>query len=50
MIEVDFIGKQRSFRKEEQIKSIITQRGNHPGIVHIYCVSINLIPTHHAKL
>ncbi len=35
-ISIDFIRKQKSFRKEEQIKEIIAQRGEHPGIVHIY--------------
>jgi len=35
-MSVNFIRKQKSFRKEEQIKDIIAQRGDHPGIVHIY--------------
>lgn len=35
-VSVDFIRKQKSFRKEEQIKEIIAQIGDHPGIVHIY--------------
>ncbi len=30
-ISIDFIRKQKSFRKEEQIKEIIAQRGEHPG-------------------
>lgn len=32
---IEFIQK-KNFRKEERIKSIIAERGNHPGLVHIF--------------
>ena len=34
-LEVDFIQK-KDFRKEERIKAIIAERGDHPGLVHIF--------------
>jgi hypothetical protein len=34
-LEIDFIQK-KNFRKEERIKAIITERGDHPGLVHIF--------------
>lgn len=34
-IEIEFIRK-NDFRKEKRIKEIISQRGDHPGIVHIF--------------
>jgi hypothetical protein len=34
-LEIEFIRK-KDFRKEERIKKIIAQRGNHPGLVHIF--------------
>ena len=34
-LEIDFIRK-KSFRKEHRIKEILAQRGNHPGLVHIF--------------
>lgn len=35
-LEIEFISKHKSFRKEDRIKEIIEQRGNHPGLVHIF--------------
>jgi hypothetical protein len=35
-LEVEYIRRQRQFRKEQRIKEIISQRGNHPGLVHIF--------------
>jgi hypothetical protein len=34
-LEIEFIRK-KDFRKEERIKEIIAQRGDHPGLVHIF--------------
>lgn len=34
-LEIDFIRK-KDFRKEERIKAIIAERGDHPGLVHIF--------------
>ncbi len=34
-LEIEFIRK-KNFRKEKVIKQIIDQRGNHPGLVHIF--------------
>ncbi len=34
-LEIDFIRK-KNFRKEERIKTIIEERGAHPGLVHIF--------------
>jgi predicted transcriptional regulator len=34
-IEIEFIRK-KDFRKEKRVKKIISQRGDHPGIVHIF--------------
>ena len=34
-IEIEFIRK-NNVRKEKRIKEIISQRGDHPGIVHIF--------------
>lgn len=34
-LKIDFIRK-KNFRKEQSIKQIIEQRGNHPGLVHIF--------------
>jgi hypothetical protein len=33
---VDFVRKQNSFRKEARIKTILENRGDHPGLVHIF--------------
>ncbi len=35
-LEIEFISKKDAFRKEERIKEIISQRGSHLGLVHIY--------------
>jgi len=34
-LEIEFIGRHDSFRKEARIKEILAQRGEHPGLVHI---------------
>lgn len=34
-LTIDFI-RRANFRKEERIKEILTQRGDHPGLVHIF--------------
>lgn len=36
-LEIDFIRK-KNFRKEQRIKTILQQRGTHPGLVHIFSV------------
>jgi hypothetical protein len=35
-VEIEYIRRQRDFRKEQRIKEIVAQRGNHPGLVHIF--------------
>ena len=35
-IEIEFIRKVKSFRKEDRIQAIIKERGNQPGLVHIF--------------
>lgn len=35
-IEIAFITKQKSFRKEDRIQAIVKARGAHPGLVHIF--------------
>lgn len=35
-LEIEFIRKQKDFRKEQRIREIIAQRGDHPGVVHIF--------------
>jgi hypothetical protein len=35
-LEIEFIRKHKAFRKEDRIKEIIEQRGEHPGLVHIF--------------
>ena len=35
-LKVEFIRKQKGFRKDRKIKDIIARRGDHPGIVHIF--------------
>ena len=34
-LEIDFISK-KNFREEQRIKEVLAQRGNHPGLVHIF--------------
>jgi len=35
-LDIEFITRKDDFRKEERIKEIIEQRGNQPGLVHIF--------------
>jgi hypothetical protein len=35
-IEIEFIRRSKSFRKEDRIKEIVASRGNHPGLIHIF--------------
>ena len=35
-LEIEFIRKLDAFRKDDRIESIIKERGNHPGLVHIF--------------
>jgi len=35
-LEIEFIRKLDAFRKDDRIQSIIKERGNHPGLVHIF--------------
>jgi len=35
-IEIEFIRKTHSFRKEDRIQGILAERGRHPGLVHIF--------------
>jgi len=35
-VQIEFITKQTAFRKEERIQQIVEQRGDHPGLVHIF--------------
>ncbi len=35
-IEIEFIRRHKAFRKEDRIKAIIAERGDHPGLVHIF--------------
>ena len=35
-VQIEFIAKKDAFRKEARIKQIIKQRGDHPGLVHIF--------------
>lgn len=35
-LEIEFIRKLKSFRKEDRIKAILDKRGLHPGLVHIF--------------
>jgi len=35
-LEIEFIRCHKAFRKEERIKAILAERGNHPGLVHIF--------------
>ena len=34
-LAIDFV-RRRNFRKEERIKEIVAERGDHPGLVHIF--------------
>ena len=35
-VTIEFITKQGAFRKEDRVQQILSQRGNHPGLVHIF--------------
>jgi hypothetical protein len=35
-VSIEFITKQGDFRKEDRVQQIVAQRGNHPGLVHIF--------------
>jgi hypothetical protein len=35
-LEIEFIRKGKSFRKEDRIRKILQSRGDHPGLVHIF--------------
>lgn len=35
-LKIEFIRKSKGFRKEQRIKEIIAERGEHPGLVHIF--------------
>jgi len=35
-LEIEFIRKMNSFRKENRIQEILKKRGSHPGLVHIF--------------
>jgi hypothetical protein len=35
-LEIEFIRSTHAFRKEERIRAILDQRGEHPGLVHIF--------------
>jgi hypothetical protein len=35
-LEIEFIRSAHAFRKEERIRAILDQRGEHPGLVHIF--------------
>ena len=35
-LEIEFISKKDDFRKEERVQEVIAQRGNQPGLVHIF--------------
>ena len=37
-LQIEFIRKGNSFRKEDRIREILEVRGNHPGLVHIFSV------------
>jgi len=35
-VEIEFIRKLKAFRKEDRVQSILAERGDHPGLVHIF--------------
>ncbi len=35
-IEIEFIRKLKAFRKEDRVQAILAERGDHPGLVHIF--------------
>ncbi|MCP4408420.1 MAG: MarR family transcriptional regulator [Gammaproteobacteria bacterium] len=35
-VQIEFIRRHKAFRKEQRIKAILAERGDHPGVVHIF--------------
>lgn len=35
-VEIEFVRKLKSFRKEDRIREILETRGEHPGLVHVF--------------
>ncbi len=35
-LQIEFIRRHKAFRKEQRIKAIVAERGDHPGLVHIF--------------
>lgn len=35
-VEIEYIRKSKAFRKEKRIQSVLKERGDHPGLVHIF--------------
>ncbi|MBU2447559.1 MAG: MarR family transcriptional regulator [Bacteroidetes bacterium] len=35
-VEIEFVRRSKHFRKEKRIKMILKERGDHPGLVHIF--------------
>jgi hypothetical protein len=35
-LKIEFIRKLKAFRKEERVRQILAERGDHPGLVHIF--------------
>jgi hypothetical protein len=35
-LEIEFIRSAQAFRKEDRIRALLAQRGDHPGLVHIF--------------
>lgn len=35
-LQIEYVRKLKSFRKEDRITEIVAERGNHPGLVHIF--------------
>jgi hypothetical protein len=35
-LEIEFIRKLKAFRKEDRVRRILAERGDHPGLVHIF--------------
>jgi hypothetical protein len=35
-LQIEFIRKSKAFRKEDRIQQILAERGDHPGLVHVF--------------
>jgi hypothetical protein len=35
-LEIEYVQRMKSFRKEDRVQQILTVRGNRPGLVHIF--------------